>query len=207
MAEPAAVSLAQAVPPAARGVGRPGPRFDSAIGGGFLLVGATQRHPVAVRDEHRVQVVLARAVASPKFRWSVDNRRVVVEVPSDLGSAPAPIASHGERSEVDSFAADLPTIAHRLDEGRKCEQPSTELIHASLIVRPCRPSLLRLRMSSEWVSLVRVRGQHAGMVGVCRQTMPSRSDATGPFVTAFLDDRSSIIELAVAGHWNRDLWL
>jgi hypothetical protein len=34
-----------------------------------------------------------------------------------------------------------------------------------------------------------------------------RSETTGPRVTGFLDDRSSIAELAVAGTWNRELWL
>jgi hypothetical protein len=34
-----------------------------------------------------------------------------------------------------------------------------------------------------------------------------RSDGTGTFVTALLDEQSSIVELAVAGTWNRDLWL
>ena len=56
-AEAAAQALLEAVPAADRVVGRAAPRLDGALGRRLLLVGAAERHPVAVRLEHRVEVV------------------------------------------------------------------------------------------------------------------------------------------------------
>src|SRR6185437_7034457 len=60
--EAAPVALAQAVPTADRVVGRAAPRLDGALRGGLLLVGGAERHPVALGEEPRVQVLDGREV-------------------------------------------------------------------------------------------------------------------------------------------------
>ncbi len=56
-AEPPTQALLQPIPPADRVGLRASPRLDRPVGRGLLLVRATERHPVAVRLEHGVQVV------------------------------------------------------------------------------------------------------------------------------------------------------
>src|SRR3954470_5503124 len=56
-AEPTAETLLQPVPATDRVVVRPRPRLDRTGRSGLLLVGAAERHPVAVRLEHRVEVL------------------------------------------------------------------------------------------------------------------------------------------------------
>jgi len=65
--ESPAQSLLQSVPPANRVLRRPAPGFDRTVCGGLLFVRASERHPVAARLEHRVQVVNASEVV-PEFR-------------------------------------------------------------------------------------------------------------------------------------------
>src|SRR6185437_4521470 len=52
-------ALLQPVPAAHRVARRAAPGLDRAVGGGLLLVGVAQRHPVAALLQHRVQVVNA----------------------------------------------------------------------------------------------------------------------------------------------------
>ena len=57
-------ALLESVPtPTGLSTGSP-PRFDRPVGGGLLLVGVAERHPVAVFGQHRVQVLDARQVVS-----------------------------------------------------------------------------------------------------------------------------------------------
>jgi hypothetical protein len=56
-AEPAAEPLLESVPAADRVRFGPAPGFHRAVRRRFLLVGAAEGHPVAVRLEHRVQVI------------------------------------------------------------------------------------------------------------------------------------------------------
>src|SRR2546421_13041211 len=62
--EPAPQSLLQAVPPGNRVLWRSSPGFNGPIRRGLLFVCASQRHPVAVRLQHLVQVVDAPEVVS-----------------------------------------------------------------------------------------------------------------------------------------------
>ncbi len=77
--EAAAQALLESVP-AARGVAlgaRPG--LDRAVGGGLLLVGAAERHPVAVRLQHRVEVIDAAQVIAKLGLADPDDERGRVE--------------------------------------------------------------------------------------------------------------------------------
>src|SRR2546426_11627690 len=62
--EPAPQSLLQAVPPGNRVLWRSSPGFDGPIRRGLLFVYASQRHPVAVRLQHLMQIVDALEVVS-----------------------------------------------------------------------------------------------------------------------------------------------
>ena len=62
--EPPAQSLLEAVPAADRVVRGPAPGLHGAFRRRLLLVGAAQRHPVACRDEHGVQVLDAAQVVA-----------------------------------------------------------------------------------------------------------------------------------------------
>ena len=64
IAEAAAQPLLEPVPAADRVVRRAPPRLDRALRRRLLLVGAAERHPVAVRAQHRVQVVDAAQVVA-----------------------------------------------------------------------------------------------------------------------------------------------
>ena len=75
--------LLEPVPAAYRVVCGPSPRLDGPLGCRLLLVGAAERHPVAVRLQHGVQVVdraqlvpqLGRADLAHERRWIPRGRR------------------------------------------------------------------------------------------------------------------------------------
>ena len=56
-AEPATVAVSQPIPTADRVVRRPPPGLDGALGRGLLLIGGTQRDPVALLQEPGMQVL------------------------------------------------------------------------------------------------------------------------------------------------------
>ena len=89
--EPAAVALAQAVPAADRVVLRAGPRLDGAVLGRLVLVGAAERHPVAVGREHGGHVVDAAGEVAELGRADLADQRGrvgrFVAVASVLGRA------------------------------------------------------------------------------------------------------------------------
>src|SRR3954453_23910277 len=62
--EAAAQALLQAVPAADRVVRRACPRLDRALGGRLLLVAGPERHPVAVRFQHLVEILDAAQVVA-----------------------------------------------------------------------------------------------------------------------------------------------
>ena len=77
-AEAAAQALLEAVPAAHRIVGERAHASTVPVGGRLLLVGAAERHPVAVRLQHRVQVVdAAQVVAQLGLADPHDERRRV----------------------------------------------------------------------------------------------------------------------------------
>lgn len=131
--EPATVTVAQAVPPTDRIVRGPAPRLDRAWPGLFLLVGCSERDPVALRDKPRVQVLDGRSlylkVVEPTWQTrtgeSASAYMVYSEVPGGVFSThgssllPAPIVSpfflagFGARS--------LPPTPSRPRPNRRCQ--------------------------------------------------------------------------------------
>ena len=62
--ETTAQSLLESVPAPDRIVVGATPCFDGSLGGGLLLVGVAQRHPIAALGQHRVQIVDAPKVVA-----------------------------------------------------------------------------------------------------------------------------------------------
>src|SRR5260370_41481785 len=86
VAEPAAEPLLQAVPATNRVVRRAPPGFDGAVRRWLLLVGVTQRHPVAALLQHRVQVLDAPKLVAQLGRAHLDDqgRRIGILVAPGL---------------------------------------------------------------------------------------------------------------------------
>ena len=145
--EPAAVALAQPVPAADGVVGRAAPGLHGPLGSRLLLVRAAERHPVAVRLEHGVQVLDAAQVVAQLRRAHLadESRRIgrLVAVHLVLGRAgrclQVPGAIRGCRHRQPSLPCRAPlalrsgrvsmgassvSMTTSMTTGRGCERPA-----------------------------------------------------------------------------------
>src|SRR4051794_36336561 len=108
--EPPAQALLQSVPPADRVGVRAAPRLDRPLGRRLLLVGIAQRHPVALPDEHRVQVLDAREVVAQLRRADLDDERGRVGIGGAVGLEAAGAGGRPELPRVGGGAVAVDVV-------------------------------------------------------------------------------------------------